>query len=196
MLQKFCNKTIFRCWSLAIMVRTIVRLIDANSIMLSTENFSSVMADVADDSVKISNCWLPVSRTKYITDSDTEPFYKVIESGEKPPTLLALLKELDEIDELIAPLHHNVNSQVCMAPPRHDMLIPRTNRMHSENTMTINALSDLVLFKIYKFGSENLFGNSHAFKNGCLMSTWITVERKLLETKVKKLELLFSHIFI
>ncbi|OZC06566.1 hypothetical protein X798_06447 [Onchocerca flexuosa] len=62
---------------------------------------------------------------------------------QSPLSLLALFKELGKIEELIPPQKPMNGAQQCTAPPRNEMLAPRTSRIHSENTMTINAFSVL-----------------------------------------------------
>lgn len=125
-----------------------------------------VLAENVDNmDVKMSQSWLFVPNTannlnsqckieehQYIVDERIGPILTVAPSqrdsggfGQSPISLLALFKELEKVEELIPPQKPMNGAQQCTAPPRNEMLAPRTSRIHSENTMTINALSDLVL---------------------------------------------------
>ncbi|VDK66532.1 unnamed protein product [Onchocerca ochengi] len=147
-----------KSWSLAIMMRSVLRRGGAISLAALEKPF--VMNENVDNNcdVKISQSWLFVPN---ITDSSInynkiEHEYVVDErinlnyshdnntlGRQSPLSLLALFKELEKIEELIPPQKPMNGAQQCTAPPRNEMLAPRTSRIHSENTMTINAFSVL-----------------------------------------------------
>ncbi|VDK82985.1 unnamed protein product [Litomosoides sigmodontis] len=147
-----------KSWSLAIMMRSVLRRGGAISLAALEKPF--VMSENVDNNcdVKMSQSWLFVPN---ITDSSinyckTEHEYVVDErinlncsrdintlGRQSPLSLLALFKELEKIEELIPPQKPMNGAQQCTAPPRNEMLAPRTSRIHSENTMTINAFSVL-----------------------------------------------------
>ncbi|KAM3722504.1 Mediator of RNA polymerase II transcription subunit [Dirofilaria immitis] len=146
-----------KSWSLAVMMRSVLRRGGAISLAALEKPF--VMNENVDNNcdVKISQSWLFVPN---ITDSNinynkTEHEYVVDErinfncsqdsslGRQSPLSLLALFKELEKIEELIPPQKPLNGAQQCTAPPRNEMLAPRTSRIHSENTMTINAFSVL-----------------------------------------------------
>uniref|UniRef100_A0A158Q7D2 Mediator of RNA polymerase II transcription subunit 1 n=1 Tax=Elaeophora elaphi TaxID=1147741 RepID=A0A158Q7D2_9BILA len=147
-----------KSWSLAVMMRSVLRRGGAISLAALEKPF--VMNENVDNNcdVKISQSWLFVPN---ITDNSTnycktEHEYVVDErinlncsrdnntlGRQSPLSLLALFKELEKIEELIPPQKPMNGAQQYTAPPRNEMLAPRTNRIHSENTMTINAFSVL-----------------------------------------------------
>ncbi|CAG9539052.1 unnamed protein product [Cercopithifilaria johnstoni] len=147
-----------KSWSLAVMMRSVLRRGGAISLAALEKPF--VMNENVDNNcdVKISQSWLFVPN---ITDNSinyckTEHEYVVDErinlncsrdnntlGRQSPLSLLALFKELEKIEELIPPQKPMNGAQQCTAPPRNEMLAPRTSRIHSENTMTINAFSVL-----------------------------------------------------
>uniref|UniRef100_A0A915PRT2 Mediator complex subunit 1 n=1 Tax=Setaria digitata TaxID=48799 RepID=A0A915PRT2_9BILA len=146
-----------KSWSLAVMMRSVLRRGGAISLAALEKPF--VMNENVDNNcdVKMSQSWLFVPN---ITDNSInykiEHEYVVDErinvncsrdssslGRQSPLSLLALFKELEKIEELIPPQKPMNGAQQCTAPPRNEMLAPRTSRIHSENTMTINAFSVL-----------------------------------------------------
>ncbi|EFO25253.2 hypothetical protein LOAG_03232 [Loa loa] len=147
-----------KSWSLAVMMRSVLRRGGAISLAALEKPF--VMNENVDNNcdVKISQSWLfvPNIMDSSINYNKTEHEYVVDErinlncshdsntlGRQSPLSLLALFKELEKIEELIPPQKPMNGAQQCTAPPRNEMLAPRTNRIHSENTMTINAFSVL-----------------------------------------------------
>ncbi|VIO92212.1 Uncharacterized protein BM_BM10041 [Brugia malayi] len=147
-----------KSWSLAVMMRSVLRRGGAISLAALEKPF--VMSENVDNNcdVKISQSWLfvPNITDNSINYNKTEHEYVVDErislncscdsnalGRQSPLSLLALFKELEKIEELIPPQKPMNGAQQCTAPPRNEMLAPRTSRIHSENTMTINAFSVL-----------------------------------------------------
>lgn len=151
------------------MMRSVLRRGGAISLAALEKPF--VMNENVDNNcdVKVSQSWLfvPNITDKSTNHCKTEHEYVVDEriklsnscdsntlEKQSPLSLLALFKELEKIDELIPPQKPMNGAQQCTAPPRNEMLAPRTSRIHSENTMTINAFSVLVHCFCFKF-SDN-----------------------------------------
>uniref|UniRef100_A0AAF5PNB4 Mediator of RNA polymerase II transcription subunit 1 n=1 Tax=Wuchereria bancrofti TaxID=6293 RepID=A0AAF5PNB4_WUCBA len=147
-----------KSWSLAVMMRSVLRRGGAISLAALEKPF--VMSENVDNNcdVKISQSWffVPNITDNSINYNKTEHEYVVDErislncshdsnalGRQSPLSLLALFKELEKIEELIPPQKPMNGAQQCTAPPRNEMLAPRTSRIHSENTMTINAFSVL-----------------------------------------------------
>lgn len=135
------------------MMRGILQRGGAISLPKDTEQKFLIEDDVVNSNVKVSQSWLSSSSTKNNCMSEMNHEYTVSlkmgfeltsDSSSDSPRLLNVLNELEEVKELIPPLKQGNGGQQSSAPPRSEMLAPRTSRMHSENTMTINALSDLV----------------------------------------------------
>lgn len=157
------------------MMRSVLRRGGAISLAALEKPF--VMNENVDNNcdVKMSQSWLfvPNITDSSINYSKIEHEYVVDErinlncsrdsntlGRQSPLSLLALFKELEKIEELIPPQKPMNGAQQCTAPPRNEMLAPRTSRIHSENTMTINAFSVLVHYFCSKF-SEKKFWNSY-----------------------------------
>uniref|UniRef100_A0A915BN34 Mediator complex subunit 1 n=1 Tax=Parascaris univalens TaxID=6257 RepID=A0A915BN34_PARUN len=135
-----------KSWSLAVMMRGVLRRGGAGGMQMPSEEAVLAMhSNVADGKdVKVSQCWLPVTSTTQHTKHSFEFIIADEDTPEGTRSMLALFKELDQVDELIPPPVQPPGTHTPSAPPRiGETLAPRTNRIHSENTMTINALSDL-----------------------------------------------------
>uniref|UniRef100_A0A0M3IQ91 Protein kinase domain-containing protein n=1 Tax=Ascaris lumbricoides TaxID=6252 RepID=A0A0M3IQ91_ASCLU len=135
-----------KSWSLAVMMRGVLRRGGAGGMQMPSEEAVLAMhSNVTDGKdVKISQCWLPVASTAEHTKHSFEFVIADEDTPEGTRSMLALFKELDQVDELIPPPVQPPGTHTPSAPPRiGETLAPRTNRIHSENTMTINALSDL-----------------------------------------------------
>ncbi|KHN77094.1 Mediator of RNA polymerase II transcription subunit 1.1 [Toxocara canis] len=153
--ETHCASSILaKSWSLGVMMRGVLRRGGAGGMQTPSEEAvlemkensnNNVIADGNDD-VKVSQCWLPVANTTQQHAKRCNFEFIVADEGTSGGTrsLLTLFKELDQVDELIPPPAQPPGSLTPSAPPRiGEMLAPRTSRIHSENTMTINALSDL-----------------------------------------------------
>ncbi|VDN04162.1 unnamed protein product [Thelazia callipaeda] len=146
-----------KSWSLAVMMRSVLRRGGAIAIA-ALENPFLINENVDSNcEVKVSQSWLlfPNTVDRNISCDKIEHEYVVDErinhstsrdgklGGESPLSLLAIFKEIEKIEELIPPQKPLNGTQQCTMPSRNEMLAPRTSRIHSENTMTINAFSVL-----------------------------------------------------
>ncbi|VDK50428.1 unnamed protein product [Anisakis simplex] len=167
---QYATSILAKSWSLGVMMRGVLRRGGAGGMQVTTLSDDSAVPEMKDDSkndnkqnnilsnglfsnddVKVSQCWLSVSNSASQHKSDFE--FRVADEDTPSGTrsLLALFKELEHVEELIPPVAQNPGAHTPSAPPRiGEMLAPRTSRIHSENTMTINALSDLVSFVNFK----------------------------------------------
>ncbi|VDK27474.1 unnamed protein product [Gongylonema pulchrum] len=160
--SQYATAVLAKTWSLALMMRGILRRGGAISLAATTtssEKAFVVNENVDSADVKLSQSWLFVPNTadsiknhqhstdechQYVVDErlSIAALRDTLGLGQ-PPSLLTLFKELEKVEELIPPQKPMNGAHQCAAPPRSEMLAPRTSRIHSENTMTINALSDL-----------------------------------------------------
>lgn len=151
--------------------------------MPSEEAVLAMHSNVTDGKdVKISQCWLPVASTAEHTKHSFEFIIADEDTPEGTRSMLALFKELDQVDELIPPPVQPPGTHTPSAPPRiGETLAPRTNRIHSENTMTINALSDLVhnFYYIlrYSLNSNERSDPLHRLELGFLSSGSLRIQR-------------------
>ncbi|VDM09024.1 unnamed protein product, partial [Wuchereria bancrofti] len=131
-----------KSWSLAVMMRSVLRRGGAISLAALEKPF--VMSENVDNNcdVKISQSWffVPNITDNSINYNKTEHEYVVDErislncshdsnalGRQSPLSLLALFKELEKIEELIPPQKPMNGAQQCTAPPRNEMLAPRTS---------------------------------------------------------------------